>query len=228
MSQHHVLQHYLREIGVHTPISLLFEHPQETALPDNDVASIQPPQPETSNLKTLAEQAAQCEQCSLSQGRSCIVFGDGHEHADVLLVGEVPSTEDSQSQQVFSGDTAVLLRSMFNTPAFAHIHCYHIPLIKCVTPEHRAPSQDEWSACQIWLHQQITLIQPKVIVLMGRMAAQTVLQSDQPLRTLHGHWYNYQGIDTWVTYHPSYLLRAPRQKQVAWSDMQSILHKLRS
>jgi len=227
MSQHHVLKHYLREIGVHTPISLLFEHPQETALPDNDVASIQPPQPETSNLKTLAKQAAQCERCSLSQGRSCIVFGDGHEHADVLLVGEAPTAQDEQNQQVFSGDAGVLLQAMFDTPAFAHIHCYHMPLIKCSTPEHRAPSQDELTACQTWLHQHIALMQPKVIILMGRMAAQALLQSDAPLRALHGQWHSYQGIDTWVTYHPSHLLRAPRQKQVAWSDMQTILNKLR-
>ena len=226
MSQHHVLQHYLREIGVHTPISLLFEHPQDTTHPHNDATSVPPPQPKASNLKTLAEQAAQCEQCSLSQGRTCIVFGDGHEHADILLVGEAPTAQDEQSQQVFSGDAGVLLHAMFDTPAFTHIHCYHMPIIKCTTPKHRAPSHDEWRTCQTWLHQQIALIQPKVIVLMGRMAAQTLLQSDEPLRALHGQWHSYQGIDTWVTYHPAYLLRAPRQKQVVWSDMQAILHKL--
>ena len=211
-----------------TPISLLFaQQSKQTVAASSEVASpsLQPTAP---NLQTLNEQIEACTQCPLSQQRTAIIVGQGHEDADILIVSEAPTMQHEQSPAVFSGDAGILINAILETPALSHLRTYQVPLIQCATSQHHTPSTDELAACSSWLEQQIALIQPKVILLMGRMAAQTILRSEVSLHALHGQWHEYQGIATWVSYHPSHLLYAPRQKQTAWLDMQEILKKLQT
>ncbi|MDQ6994989.1 MAG: uracil-DNA glycosylase [Mariprofundaceae bacterium] len=179
------------------------------------------------NLETLKQQALVCEQCNLASMRSCVSFGSGDKHADVLLVADVPHLDHHAQDDVFTGDASLLLNQMLMAMGLQREQVYVTPIIQCATPDHRDPNEQEWEACQTWLQQKIHWIQPKVILLMGRVAAQMVLQSDKPLHDLRGQWHDYQDVPVRVLYHPLYLLRSPRQKQGMWEDLLVVQECLR-
>jgi len=225
MSDSHVLDIYLREIGVKTPVSLLFCTPDrfsdsEIDAPDMGIMMVK-------DLPTLAMQALACKQCVLSETRSDVMFGSGCEDADVLLVGDVPHGESEQGD-MFTGDPSLLLDNILKAIGLQREQVYIAHIIQCPTPEHRDPNADEWKACQPWLQQKIKVIKPKVILFMGRVAAQTLLQCDDALHDLRGQWHGYQDVPVRVIYHPAYLLRSPRQKDEMWKDLQLIQARLSS
>ncbi len=215
---------YLREIGVKTPVSLLFCAPD--TLPSSDMPEADDELVIAKDLLTLKAQALACEQCDLSSTRSKIIVGSGDDHADVLWIADVPHAEDNVQGNIFTGDSALLLDNILKAMGLLREQVYITPIIQCDTPDHRDPNADEWAACQSWLQQKINLVQPKLILLMGRVAAQTLLQSHDALHDLRGQWHGYQDIPTRAIYHPAYLLRSPRQKQGMWQDIQAIQEKL--
>jgi len=227
MSETDFLSQYLREIGVKTPVSLLFCAQHQTVAKE----SMQTPHEEVieaSNLAELEAQAMHCEQCHLSDHSACILFGTGNEHADIMLISDVPHDVKGESKDVFTDDASALLNHMLNAIGVQREQVYETHLIQCATPNHRDPNPEEWLACQTWLQQKIKFIQPKLILLLGRVAAQTVLQHDDALNALREGWHDYQGVPTRVLHHPAYLLRSPRQKQKAWKDLQQVQIKFQN
>jgi len=223
------LETYLREIGVHTPVSLLSFGPEKTSeyvQPDAQQNDAAPDvEIDSANFKTLdalCEDASSCRLCALADTRTQVVFGAGNPHADLLFVGEAPGQDEDLQGEPFVGRSGQLLDRMLHAIGMDRDNVYMMNSIKCRPPNNRDPRPDEVQACKLWFEQQLDIIQPKMICLLGRVAAQTVLKTDDTLGALRGSWHEFQGIPVWVTYHPAYLLRSPRQKQKSWQDMMQL------
>jgi len=156
-----------------------------------------------------------------------VVFGVGSEHPDVLFIGEAPGEQEDVQGEPFVGRAGQLLDRMLTAIGMDRNQVYIMNTIKCRPPNNRDPRPDEVLACNLWFEQQLDLLQPKVICLLGRVAAQTVLESDATLGSLRERWHDYRGIPVWVTYHPAYLLRSPSQKRKSWQDLLTVLERLK-
>ena len=179
------------------------------------------------SLSALATKAATCRLCSLAETRTQVVFGTGNPKADIVFIGEAPGRDEDLKGEPFVGRAGQLLDRMLSAIGMDRNQVYIMNTIKCRPPNNRDPKVDEVQACNLWFEQQLELLQPKMICLLGRVAAQTVLETDAPLGSLREHWHNYQGIPVWVTYHPAYLLRSPTQKQKSWQDLQVLISRYR-
>ena len=173
-------------------------------------------------LGALAGKAAGCRLCGLAETRTQVVFGVGNPNADLVFIGEAPGRDEDLQGEPFVGRAGQLLDRMLAAISLDREQVYIMNTIKCRPPNNRDPKIDEVQACNLWFEQQLELLQPKMICLLGRVAAQTVLERDEPLGSMRGHWHSYQGIPVWVTYHPAYLLRSPAQKQKSWQDLQEL------
>ncbi|WJW76164.1 uracil-DNA glycosylase [Thiohalobacter sp. IOR34] len=167
----------------------------------------------------LAERVAHCTRCELHQTRSRTVFGVGNRTADWLVVGEAPGAEEDRRGEPFVGRAGQLLDAMLRAIDLDRQKVYIANVLKCRPPNNRDPRPEEVAACEPYLRRQIELIQPKIILAVGRIAAQNLLKTQQPLGRLRGRVHDYQGIPLVVTYHPAYLLRAPAEKRKAWQDL---------
>lgn len=195
----------------------------EVAVAEPVVAPVAVQQPTGRTLEELAGKAADCRLCNLCETRNSVVFGVGNPHADILFIGEAPGREEDIKGEPFVGRAGQLLDRMLAAIGLDREAVYIMNTIKCRPPNNRDPRPDEVQACALWFEQQIDLLQPKLICLLGRVAAQTVLESDAPLGAMRGRWHSYHGIPAWVTYHPAYLLRSPQQKQKSWEDLRQLL-----
>ena len=175
---------------------------------------------------------AACERCGLCKTRKKTVFGVGDETADWMIVGEAPGAEEDIQGEPFVGRSGQLLDAMLGAmglgrsegPADRQVFIANV--IKCRPPANRNPSPDEVARCEPYLRQQVALVKPKLLLAMGRFAAQSLLQTTDPIGRLRGQVHHYQGIPVVVTYHPSYLLRPYNQnaKREAWEDLKKVLH----
>ncbi len=217
---------------MHTPVSLLSFGPEKTdsiapadlhqvhVSPDVAVTPIVQDVPvDLKGLDALCKDASTCKLCSLADTRTQVVFGVGNAQADLLFIGEAPGQDEDHKGEPFVGRAGQLLDRMLHAIGLDREKVYIMNTIKCRPPNNRDPRPDEVEACNLWFEQQLNMIQPKMICLLGRVAAQTVLNTDEALGTLRGRWHDFQGIPVWVTYHPAYLLRSPRQKQKSWQDI---------
>ena len=177
-------------------------------------------------LESLENDARRCERCALSQGRQSVVFGTGAPNADLMFIGEAPGAEEDRRGLPFVGRAGELLTKIIAAIDLTREEVYIANIIKCRPPGNRDPLPDEVSACRGYLESQIDLIQPRVIVLLGRVAAQTLLGNDLPLGRMRGEWYRVRGVETRVTYHPAALLRNTSFKRPTWEDMQVIRDRL--
>lgn len=209
---------YLRELGVHTPVSLLLNsaplqaaRSAPAACPDEALPGI--------DLDVLSVKAADCRLCALAKSRNKVVFGTGNPHADLLFIGEAPGREEDIQGEPFVGRAGRLLDRMLAGIGLDRQQVYIMNMVKCRPPNNRDPRPEEVEACRLWLDQQLQALQPKVICLLGRVAAQTLLETGSPLGSLRGRWHDYRGIPVRVTYHPAYLLRSPQQKSQSWQDL---------
>ena len=173
--------------------------------------------------ETLAHTAATCRACDLCDYRKNSVFGVGALQADWMVIGEPPSEEEDAEGEPFVGPSGQLLDNMLKAvglsrKAQGQAGVYITSAIKCRPPA-RNPSLQELSTCAPYLARQVALVQPKVILLMGRFAMQAVLQTSEPLGKLRGQVHTYQGVPVVVTYHPASLLRTPADKAKAWADL---------
>ena len=161
-----------------------------------------------------------CTQCGLHQTRTKTVFGVGDENADWMLIGEAPGAEEDRLGDPFVGQAGKLLDNMLAAIGLSRRENVYIAnVLKCRPPGNRNPSPEEVDKCSPHLLQQIALIQPKLIVAMGRFAAQTLLKSDASIASLRGRVHSYAGVPLIVTYHPAYLLRTLEDKAKAWEDL---------
>lgn len=179
----------------------------------------------------LRSAVASCTACKLCQGRTQTVFGVGHVNAHWMVVGEAPGEQEDAQGEPFVGKSGQLLDNMLRALGLsrgsAHIEpqadpskCVYITnSVKCRPPNNRNPAADELAQCEPFLVRQVALLQPKIILAMGRFAVQSLLRSSEPIGKLRGRVHHYQGVPLIVTYHPAYLLRNLEEKARAWDDL---------
>ncbi|RMH62034.1 MAG: uracil-DNA glycosylase [Calditrichaeota bacterium] len=175
-------------------------------------------------LKALYERIRDCTQCALSGNRKNFVFGMGNPRADILFIGEAPGKDEDIQGLPFVGRSGKLLDKMLFAIGLSRQDVYIANVLKCRPPGNRDPLPDEVALCEPYLKQQIDIIQPRLIVALGRIAAQSLLKTDAPLGKMRREKHTYNGIPFIVTYHPSALLRSSGWKQYAWQDFKKILN----
>jgi DNA polymerase len=173
-----------------------------------------------SEWQTLQQEVAECQQCSLCESRKQTVFGTGKQTADWLVIGEAPGQSEDEQGTPFVGKAGLLLTEMLRAIGLARDSVYITNILKCRPPGNRDPNPDEIKQCRPYLERQKQLINPKMILAVGRISAQTLLNTDAPLAKLRGKVHDLDGIPLVVIYHPAYLLRSPLEKRKAWQDMQ--------
>ncbi|MFO7766546.1 MAG: uracil-DNA glycosylase [Pelovirga sp.] len=177
-------------------------------------------------LDGLKTEAEQCRRCPLAATRTKVVFGRGNPLAEVVFVGEAPGFEEDRQGLPFVGEAGRLLERIIFSMGLSVKDVYICNLIKCRPPGNRNPAAEEVTACRPYLERQLTLLEPQVIVTLGRFAAQSLLEVQTPVSRLRGNWYQYQGIAVMPTFHPAYLLRSPAEKKRVWEDMKKVKRHL--
>jgi uracil-DNA glycosylase family 4 len=167
----------------------------------------------------LRSAVASCTRCSLCESRSQTVFGVGNPAADWMIIGEAPGAEEDRRGEPFVGRAGKLLDEMLLGIGEKRDSVFIANILKCRPPNNRDPSPDEAASCRPYLERQIELVQPKIILAVGRVAAQQLLQSDAPVGRLRGKVHHLGDMPLVVTYHPAYLLRSPSQKRKSWDDL---------
>jgi DNA polymerase len=168
----------------------------------------------------LREAVRTCAACGLCRQRKQAVFGVGHESAPWLFVGEGPGAEEDEQGEPFVGQSGRLLDAMLASIGLARgREAYIANVVKCRPPGNRTPTPEEAAACAPFLDRQIELVQPKLIVALGKAAALRLLGTDASLGSLRGRMHRYRGTPLVVTYHPSYFLRTPQEKGKGWEDL---------
>jgi uracil-DNA glycosylase family 4 len=169
----------------------------------------------------LRERVAACTRCGLSATRTQTVFGVGNLEADWLVVGEAPGAEEDRQGEPFVGRAGQLLNSMLRAIGLAREQVYIANVLKCRPPHNRDPLASETALCSPFLERQIALLKPKIMLVVGRIAAQNLLRTDSSLGRLRQqvHTFGDARVPLVVTYHPAYLLRTPADKRKAWQDL---------
>ena len=160
-----------------------------------------------------------CTRCQLHQTRTQTVFGVGSTQADWMIIGEAPGAEEDRRGEPFVGRAGKLLDEMLRAVGESRSNVFIANILKCRPPNNRDPKQDEAAACRSYLERQIALVQPKIILAVGRIAAQQLLESDAPVGRMRGTVHRLGDVPLVVTYHPAYLLRSPSQKRKSWDDL---------
>jgi DNA polymerase len=174
-------------------------------------------------LAALRAETLGCRRCKLCEQRKTVVFGEGNRHPDVLFVGEAPGAVEDQTGRPFVGPAGQLLdRILQGAMGLQRSDVYIANINKCRPPGNRQPEPDEVAACLPFLRQQVALLQPRVVVALGRTAAQNLLGTQEPMRALRGRDLTYEGIPTVVTWHPAFLLRDPSHKRETWEDIKRL------
>lgn len=182
------------------------------------------------NWQQLEESVRNCQKCGLCQSRTQTVFGSGSHTGDLLIVGEAPGAHEDQQGLPFVGRAGKLLTEMLRAIGLAREQVYIANVLKCRPPNNRDPESSEVAACTPYLKKQVDLLEPKVILALGRIAAHFLLNTEQPMHQLRGRAHHFQGtnIPLFVTYHPAYLLRSPARKIKAWEDLLLVAHRLKA
>ncbi|RKU02934.1 uracil-DNA glycosylase [Burkholderia sp. Nafp2/4-1b] len=168
----------------------------------------------------LAARVADCTSCRLCEKRTNTVFGVGDREADWMLIGEAPGENEDKQGEPFVGQAGKLLDNMLQSLALQRgENVYIANVIKCRPPGNRNPEPDEVARCEPYLQRQVALVKPRLIVALGRFAAQTLLKTDASIASLRGRVHTYEGVPVIVTYHPAYLLRSLQDKSKAWADL---------
>ena len=179
------------------------------------------------NWEELKQMCLSCQKCRLSQGRNHVVFGVGSETAEVMLIGEGPGEQEDLQGIPFVGPAGKLLDDMLSIVDLDRTNVYIANIVKCRPPHNRDPQEDEQDACVDFLRRQVALIQPKIIVCLGRIAAKRIIDPDYRITREHGNWICRNGV--WITamYHPSALLRDKEKRPETFEDMLSLRDKIR-
>lgn len=173
------------------------------------------------DLSSLELEVRGCDACGLHKTRKQTVFGKGHHKADWLIIGEAPGADEDREGEPFVGRAGQLLTQMLRAIGLAREEVFIANILKCRPPNNRDPKAEEISSCNAYLNRQIDLLEPKIILALGRVAAQALLQSDVPVGKMRGRLFHIEknNIPTVVTYHPAYLLRSPKEKRKVWEDL---------
>ncbi|TCV90329.1 uracil-DNA glycosylase [Sulfurirhabdus autotrophica] len=224
---------YLKEMGLWPVWRLRSATPQqgpESAAPVEVVSDLKRVSPQDlvgrsaaiqqMDWQALRQSVAECAACNLSEFRQQTVFGVGDQSADWLFVGEAPGAEEDASGEPFVGASGQLLDNMLRSIKLnRRKNVYITNVVKCHPVGNHDPKTNEATACEPYLKRQITLIQPKLIVALGAVAAHRLLNTDESIAHLRGAVHTSNGIPLIVTYHPAYLLRSPQDKAKVWDDL---------
>jgi len=234
---------YYKEMGIYDfyrqpidpSVELVVQAPSENSIAENMPkaktniqATTLPPVigDKPSALKLIREDIGDCTRCRRHKGRTNLVFGVGNVNADLMFVGEGPGADEDAQGEPFVGRAGQLLNNMISAMGIKREDVYIANVVKCRPPSNRTPEKDECDTCSPFLMRQIDIIQPKVIVALGAVAAKNLLAVNDSMSNLRGRWYDFRNSKLLVTYHPAYLLRDPRQKKEAWKDLQMVMKYL--
>jgi uracil-DNA glycosylase len=176
--------------------------------------------------ETLQSTVHDCTACRLAGTRTNVVFGTGNPNADLMFIGEAPGRDEDLKGEPFVGRAGQLLTDIIKAMKLSRDDVYIANVIKCRPPENRNPEADELDACRPFLRQQVAMIQPKVIVTLGRFGLQSLTEKAYAISSVRGEWLEYEGIRLMPTYHPAYLLRNPAAKKDVWNDMKKVMTEL--
>lgn len=179
------------------------------------------------NWETLQAQCLQCRRCELSRTRQNVVFGVGPRDAEILFVGEGPGQQEDIHGEPFVGPAGHFLDDMLSIVGLGRHNCYIANIVKCRPPQNRDPLQTEQDACIPWLRMQTKLLQPKIIVCLGRIAAMKLIREDFKISREHGQWVEKGGIWFTALYHPSALLRDESKRPDTFRDLKKLQAKVR-
>lgn len=221
--------YYLNALGIqmwtarHTPEAAAAESAAAVPLPAASMPVIAGPakQQEIALLDwtALQHRVAQCTACGLHGTRTQTVFGVGNINAQWMVIGEAPGADEDRQGEPFVGRAGKLLNEMLRAIGLQREEVYIANVLKCRPPNNRDPQPGEVEQCESYLRRQVELVQPKLILAVGRIAAQNLLRTDITIGKLRGRQFSYGGIPLVVTYHPAYLLRSPAEKRKAWDDL---------
>ena len=177
---------------------------------------------------TLEQECNACRRCALCETRHNVVFGVGNIHSPVLFVGEGPGEQEDLSGEPFVGPAGKLLDDMLSIIDLNRAeNCYIANIVKCRPPQNRDPLNTEQDACIGYLRNQVALIRPKIIVCLGRVAAQRLMREDFKISREHGQWMEKSGVWMTALYHPAAILRDPSKRPVTFDDLKSLQEKIR-
>lgn len=203
---------YLRAMG----IDVWIPKDQADADPDIEVAEAPVNDLDWDELKAAV---SGCTRCPLHESRTQTVFGVGSPNADWMIIGEAPGAEEDRRGEPFVGRAGKLLDEMLRAIGASRDSVFIANVLKCRPPNNRDPKPDESTACRSHLERQIELVQPKIILAVGRVAAHLLLDTDEPVGRMRGKVHQLGDTPLIVTYHPAYLLRSPSQKRKSWDDL---------
>ncbi|MBE7560071.1 uracil-DNA glycosylase [bacterium] len=167
-----------------------------------------------------------CQKCPLGATRTHFVFGVGDADAELVFVGEAPGYDEDMQGEPFVGKAGQLLTRIIAAMGLSRRDVYICNVLKCRPPENRNPHPDEVALCSPYLHRQLEIIAPKVVVGLGKFGCETLLGRTVAITRERGRWQQYRGIPVMPTYHPSYLLRNPDAKREVWEDMKEVMRRL--
>lgn len=177
---------------------------------------------ENSTLAALIAEASSCSRCRLRGFATQVVFADGDPSADLMLVGEGPGAEEDRQGLPFVGAAGQLLNRILEAAGISRTEVYIANVVKCRPPGNRLPQRDEVEACLPYLKRQIELVRPKIIVCLGSLATQSLLDPKARVSAVRGRWHELAGIRFMATYHPAALLRDPAKKRPVWEDIKQV------
>ncbi len=213
------LVHWLNDLG--------WRDPPHVAEPAADVAAARPTGPAgCATLEQLEAFLDGCTRCDLAANRHHIVFGEGDPHAELMFVGEAPGADEDRIGRPFVGQAGKLLDAMIAAMGLRREDVYIANVVKCRPPGNRDPREPEKAACAPFLDRQIELIRPRVLVALGKPAANRLTGTSKPIGALRGRWLTYRDIPLLATYHPAYLLRNVHGKRAVWEDLKRVLARL--
>jgi len=218
-------EQYLAAIGIDAWVRRA--PPAAAAAPVTTVGPVAAPQ--AADWDRLQAEVAGCQRCALAASRTQTVFGVGNRQSELLVIGEAPGADEDRQGEPFVGRAGQLLNAMLRALGRPRETVYIANVLKCRPPGNRDPGPDEVACCLPYLARQIELLQPKLMLAVGRIAAQSLLATDTPIGKLRGrvHAFGPAGTPLVVTYHPAYLLRSPGEKRKAWGDLKFVREELR-
>jgi len=196
--------------------------------PIEPIEPFEPIEPKTALRVIRDDLGADCSRCKLhTLGRTQVVFGVGNPNADLMFVGEAPGADEDIQGEPFVGRAGQLLTKIIEAISLRREDVYIANVIKCRPPGNRNPEPDEVEQCEPFLFRQIDTVKPKVIVALGKFAAQCLLRTNDPITRIRGREFKYRDAILIPTYHPAYLLRTPSAKREVWEDMKRVRAILR-
>jgi len=179
-------------------------------------------------IDILREEILRCSLCGLSKTRNNVIFGEGNLNAEIMIIGEAPGRDEDMQGRPFVGKSGQLLDKILDACGFTRMeHLFISNIVKCRPPDNRVPAPEEAAICMPWLHRQIEIIDPKILVLLGATALKYMAGPDHRITRERGSWITIQGRLAMPVFHPAALLRNPGLKRDTWEDYKKIVFKYR-